>query len=415
MLEYIKYRQKQLEKKWAEAAELEAEEEAERVAIMEAEARKQEEIAARKTLLLEKQEAKRLRQKHIQRKEKLEEQKWDKQVDTLLAQIKDRFQKDNKLEEIRLIIQNREPSLQELDWDSWLSNPLNQKLADLDLEHAMEMYERDNLMAKRRRRGHGKKKYSLHNYSLTFTGDSGADAAEDYVTTDFNPDDYDLNLGCTVSYWVRPDEIGNTRFAFGRKHSNSERFTFGINTGKAIFIGVGANRMRSSWATMGVDTSLLASDGNIKTDGTWYHFAVTYADRESTSEGSTARKVYLNGELIQEANINWSSTGGGTAGMYFGGRNLTGNYNNGWACGLDEVAIYDTAKDSDWVASVYNNSTNYDHTGESGLVGYWKFDHGSGTTVKDHSGNGNHGTFGAISGNTTAYPTWKYHGLKLFR
>jgi len=415
MLEYIKYRQKQLEKKWAEAAELEAEEEAERVAIMEAEARKQEEIAARKTLLLEKQEAKRLRQKHIQRKENIEEQKWDKQVDTLLAQIKERFQKDNKLEEIRVIIQNREPSLQELDWASWLSNPLNQKLADLDLEHAMEMYERDNLMAKRRRRGHGKKKYSLHNYSLTFTGDSGADAAEDYVTTDFNPDDYDLNLGCTVSYWVRPDEIGNTRFAFGRKHSNSERFTFGINTGKAIFIGVGANRMRSSWATMGVDTSLLASDGNIKTDGTWYHFAVTYADRESTSEGSTARKVYLNGELIQEANINWSSTGGGTAGMYFGGRNLTGNYNNGWACGLDEVAIYDTAKDSDWVASVYNNSTNYDHTGESGLVGYWKFDHGSGTTVKDHSGNGNHGTFAAISGNTTAYPTWKYLGLKLFR
>ena len=28
-----------------------------------------------------------------------------------------------------------------------------------------------------------------------------------------------------------------------------------------------------------------------------------------------ARKVYLNGELIQEANINWSSTGGGTGGM----------------------------------------------------------------------------------------------------
>ena len=415
MLEYIKYRQKQLEKKWAEAAELEAEEEAERVAIMEAEARKQEEIAARKTLLLEKQEAKRLRQKHIQRKEKLEEQKWDKQVDTLLAQIKDRFQKDNKLEEIRLIIQNREPSLQELDWDSWLSNPLNQKLADLDLEHAMEMYERDNLMAKRRRRGHGKKKYSLHNYSLTFTGDSGADAAEDYVTTDFNPDDYDLNLGCTVSYWVRPDEIGNTRFAFGRKHSNSERFTFGINTGKAIFIGVGANRMRSSWASMGVDTSLLASDGNIKTDGTWYHFAVTYADRESTSEGSVARKVYLNGELIQEANINWSSTGGGTAGMYFGGRNLTGNYNNGWACGLDEVAIYDTAKDSDWVTGVYNGRTKYDHTGASNLVGYWKFNEGSGITVKDYSGNGNHGTFAAISGDTTAQPTWEKVKLSDFK
>jgi hypothetical protein len=168
---------------------------------------------------------------------------------------------------------------------------------------------------------------------------------------------------------------------------------------------------------MGVDSSLLDEDGtDLKTDGTWYHFAVTYADRESTSEGGVARNVYLNGVLIKTQNVNWNTTGGGTGGMYFGARNLTtAGYDNGWACGLDEVAIYDTAKDSDWVASVYNNSTNYDHTGESGLVGYWKFDHGSGTTVKDHSGNGNHGTFAAISGNTTAYPTWKYHGLKLFR
>ena len=123
------------------------------LAKMEAEARKQEEIAARKKLLLEQQEDERFRQKHIQRKEKLAEQKWDKQFDTLLAQIKDRRQKDDKLEEIRIIIQNREPSLQELDWDSWLSDPLNQKLADLDFDHAMEMFKRDNLMAKRRRIG----------------------------------------------------------------------------------------------------------------------------------------------------------------------------------------------------------------------------------------------------------------------
>ena len=147
MLEYLKYRQKQWEKKWQRAAELEAEQEAKkeaaRVAKMEAEARKQEEIAARKKRLLEQQETERLRQKHIQRKEKLVEQRWDKQSDTLLAQIKDRFQKDDKLEEIRIIIQNREPSLQELDWASWLSDPLNQKLADLDFDYAMEMFKRE--------------------------------------------------------------------------------------------------------------------------------------------------------------------------------------------------------------------------------------------------------------------------------
>ena len=72
-MDYIKHRQRQWQKKWQREADLEAKKEAERVAIIEEEARKQEEIVARKKLLLEQQEAERLRQKHIQVKEKLAE------------------------------------------------------------------------------------------------------------------------------------------------------------------------------------------------------------------------------------------------------------------------------------------------------------------------------------------------------
>jgi len=346
----------------------------------------------------------------------------------LLAQIKDRLQKDDKLEEIRIIIQNREASLQKLDWVSWLADPLNQKLADLDFDYAMEMFKRDNLLAKRRHRTRGKGRKTYPNYALVFTGDTGASAADDYVTTNFNPDDYDLNLGFTVSYWVRPDEVGTHMFAFGRKYSNSERFTFGIDSTARMYAGVGGVKMTCTWDTNCDANSSgqtaaqlfpdLFDDGDLKT-GNWLHFAVTYADRESTSEGSVARKVYLNGELIQEANINWNTTGGSFTndGMYFGGRNLrtsgAARYNNGWACAIDQVAIFDTAKDASWVTSVYNTDRNkLDLSGQSGLVGYWKFDEGSGTTVKDHSGNGNHGTFAAISGDTTAYPTWEKQGLR---
>jgi len=417
----MKRKQKQLERKKRRAAELEAKKEAARVAKMEAEAREQEEIAARKKLLLEQQKDERFRQKYIQRKEKLAEQKWDKQFDTLLAQIKDRSQKDNKLKEIRIIIQNREPSLQKLDWDSWLSDPLNQKLADLDYDHAMEMFKRDNLMAKRRwrsrphpPRGHSRK--ISPNYSLTFDRTN-----EEYVTTGFNPDDYDLNLGFTVSYWVRPDEVGTNRFAFGRKHSNSERFVFGISQPNKIYIGVGPVKMLGTWGGNLDDNpsgltaaelfpNLFTTPHDSNSDlipGTWMHFAVTYEDRESAS-GKVPRKVYLNGQLIQEANINWSDTGGSTGGMYFGARNLTTvGYNYGWSCGLDEVAIFNGERDSGWVSETYNNGTPTDLQGQSGLVGYWKFNEGRGTTVKDYSGNGNHGTFGTISGDTTAYPTWK--------
>jgi hypothetical protein len=93
--------------------------------------------------------------------------------------------------------------------------------------------------------------------------------------------------------------------------------------------------------------------------------------------------------------------------MYFGARNLTTvGYNYGMACGLSDVAIFNEEKDSDWVTSAYNNGTPVNLQYQSGLVGYWKFREGTGTTVKDYSGNGNHGTFGAISGDTTAHPTW---------
>jgi len=225
-------------------------------------------------------------------------------------------------------------------------------------------------------------------------------------------------LGFTVSYWVRPDEVGNTMFAFGRKHASNQRFTFGINRQRQSYFGIGKNKLTTSWVNMDtpVEESLLVASGiywNLKTDGTWYHMAVTYDDRSDTSSG-TDRKIYVNGVLRHTNSINWSSTGGSTGGMYFGARNNADSWNNGWACALSEVAIFNTAKDADWVENVYNTNgpqrprtrRKFDLRNQSGLVGYWKFNEGSGTTVRDHSGNGNHATFGAISGGTTAYPTW---------
>ena len=70
-------------------------------------------------------------------------------------------------------------------------------------------------------------------------------------------------------------------------------------------------------------------------------------------------------------------------------------YNNGNACGLDEIAIYSEEKDAAWAASVYSGSTGYDHnaSGGDGLVAYWKLNRGGGTTVKDHGPYGWDGTF----------------------
>ena len=338
--------------------------------------------------------------------------KYKGNIKTILGEIK---VVDTKIISMLTTIGRKKQGNQKLTWKGWLTIPENRYLYEInesvakDVYNATTEYIRRNFEDRKISRGGGA--VTEKNYSLTFSGNAGGGSLNNHVTTDFNPDTYNLNLGFTVSYWVRPDEVGNTMFAFGRKHANNQRFTFGINRKRQSFFGIGSNTGVKAWVNMDtpVEESLLVQDGsywNLKTDGTWYHIVVTYDDRSDTSS-STARKVYVNGVLRQTDNFNWSNTGGSTDGMIFGGRRTSGNqYDNGWACGLQDVAIFNTAKDSDWVANVYRGKSETDLSGESGIVGYWRFNEGSGTTAYDSSGNGNHGTLTAESGDTTDYPTW---------
>jgi len=395
----MKRKQKQLEKKWAKEAKLEAEKEAQRVAKIKAEADAQKEIAARKKFFLEQQENKRLRQKFIQKKQKLQEQKWNEQVDTLLAKV-DRLQQESEiLEQIRVIIKKREPSLQELDWNSWLSDPLNLELADLDYERAMEMFKRDNLMAKRRHGTRGKSKKVTPKYALVFSGDR-AGATDSYATTTFDPDTYELWNGFTISFWVRPDEAMNqTSVILGSKNNSPEsRFKFGIHSNGNINVGIGGTNVTGINNPMEV--------------GKWYNWVITYTGDD---KGSGERKVrmWINNDprMTSNTNTRWANQTSART-IYFGGRNTDGSYSQGFACALTNVAIYNVCKDSDgaFANEVYNNGIKHNYTGDDDLVGYWSFSEGSGITIADTSGNGNNGTFGAISGQTTAYPTWEFIG-----
>jgi len=395
-IEYMRRKQKQLERKWAKEAELEAEKEAQRVAKIEAELREQEEIIARKKLLMEQRENERIHQRYIKRKQKIADQKWDKQFDVLMTQIKNRHQKDDKLEEIRIIIQNREPSLQELDWDSWLSDPLNQRLADLDFDHAMEMFKRDNLLAARRKPTRGKSRKVTPKYALVFSGDRSG-ATDSYATTTFDPDTYELWNGFTISFWVRPDErMNQTSVILGSKNNSPEsRFKFGIHSNGNINVAIGGTNVTGINNPMEV--------------GEWYNWVITYTGDD---KGAGERKVrmWINNDprMTSNTNTRWANQTAART-IYFGGRNTDGSYTQGFACALTNVAIYNVCKDSDgtFANEVYNNGIKHNYTGDDDLVGYWRFSEGSGNTIADTSGNGNNGTFGAISGQTTAEPIWE--------
>ena len=339
----------------------------------------------------------------------------------------DKIKKMNIVDSTKLIPTLMEVSRQKqgnvkLDWMSWLEIPESNYLFQINESLAKKIFQENNIIIDKNRyslRGRkgraGDAPTVVKNYILSFTGDTNVSTRRgDLVATDFNPDTFDLpNVGFTISYWVRPDELGADMFAIGRKAHNNERFTFGISRKNKGYFGVGANQSERAWSTMldeaGMDkaTHLVqdTDDEWILVVGRWYHFAVTYAGTNAGTN-NMLRKVYMNGQQIwgtgvsdptYKGNIAWSQTGTEMSkGLSFGMRAVRGSggtasYNNGWACGLDEVAIYDEQKDSDFIANVYNGKTNYDHTGKSGLVGYWKFNEGGGTTVKDLSGNGNHG------------------------
>jgi hypothetical protein len=290
----------------------------------------------------------------------------------------------------------RKQGNQQLTWVNWLKIPENKYLFQVNESIAKSVYNSTNKnihmklgrMVKRPPRGGGAPIEFKNDFSLTFTGNTAASGTSDYVSTAFDPDDYSLNEGFTFSYWVRPDELGNTMM-FGRKPANSQRFQFGIQSATHMFIGVGSKRIRTN-APHGMVT------------GTWYHWAITYVGQ---SNGKTL-KVYKDGDLMAldaegatSALATWSATGGDSP-IYFGGYNIPAGYTAGWACGLDEVAIFDEVKS---IGTLYTGAKPSDLKDESGLVGYWRFEEGSGTTVEDLSGNGNHGTLTTAD---TGLPAW---------
>ena len=317
--------------------------------------------------------------------------KYKGKIKTILGEIK---VVDTKIISMLTSIGRKKQSNQRLTWDGWLTIPENKYLYAVNEGIAKGVFGETNILIDRineETRGSGGQTTKFNNYSLTFDRTN-----EEYVTTDFDPDTYELNKGFTVSYWVRPDEQGGTMAALGRRAGTKEKFFFGISktAQNRIWVGVGQ--------TSTTNNAGITYPG--MNNGEWYHWVITY-NGDSSTGGNNARKIYMDGDLIFNSNVRWDDTNntGGGENIYFGARNNNGNYTKGWTCGLDEVAIFDEEKDSDWISSTYNGGTPTDLQSESGLVGYWRFEEGLGTTVSDLSGNGNDGT---LTTNNTGLPIW---------
>jgi hypothetical protein len=135
--------------------------------------------------------------------------------------------------------------------------------------------------------------------------------------------------------------------------------------------------------------------------GTWYMVTCTY--------DGTSLKVYLNGAL--DSTTTTSATPiTGSSNLFIGSGSTNGDVAASWFDGtLDDVRVYNIALSASQILALYKATaptplpcTPIDSIVPQGLVGWWTFDAGSGTTAADSSGLGNTGTLNGSPAWTTA-------------
>ena len=129
----------------------------------------------------------------------------------------------------------------------------------------------------------------------------------------------------------------------------------------------------------------------------WHHIVGTYDNQYA--------KLYIDGNLVDIVD-NGSNVGiryGSDINLFLGAEpidanNSTSLYFDGF---INDVSIFDTALNQ---SEIQANMSSELTGNETGLVGYWNFDEGTGSTLTDQTSNGNDGTItGAAWSNDVAY------------
>jgi len=176
----------------------------------------------------------------------------------------------------------------------------------------------------------------------------------------------------TISAWIKPNSVSWYRWIASKNYLYE--YTLGMSNSELRFYhGDGANYYAAN------------SSGAGLTAGRWSYVSVT---RDITQQKV---KFYVDGKYISE--WNYTNT------IATSGNNLkigTRHDNYSWFNGLiDELRIYSRALSVEEIQYQFNHG---------GPVGYWKFDEGSGTNLRDTSGN----NFDATTTSDTVWANGKY-------
>ena len=182
----------------------------------------------------------------------------------------------------------------------------------------------------------------------------------------------------------------------------SRLMDFGSSTAVNMFLTPsfsGTNIPRFGITTSGSGSEERITSSSELNQGQWYHIAVTI--NNSTNTG----KMYIDGILVAQNNSMTLSPSslGNTTNNYFGKSQYNDPYLNGM---IDEVSVWNNALTEQEIQDNINSQLSGN---ETGLVGYWNFNEGSGSVVYDQSGSSNDGTINGATWNTDIPINKKYY------
>jgi hypothetical protein len=197
------------------------------------------------------------------------------------------------------------------------------------------------------------------------------DGTDEYASADSVTSDISTATG-TYSVWVKVKSHSANGFIMQSRNDTSNQIQ--------MFFHDVSSEIRFIYRGGGASTIVAITD-NIENDGNWHHIAATW------NTSSNRLVIYLDGVLKASSSTTLGTFSGSPSLFDIGQNTADAGFFNG---GVSNAAVFNTEVPITdlWV----ENQSPLDLSGLSGLVGYWKFNEGAGSTAFDSSGEGNNAT-----------------------
>ena len=202
-------------------------------------------------------------------------------------------------------------------------------------------------------------------YSIQLTG-------TEYVSVDGVSGDIDTTEG-SISLWTKQSSASGNGVVF-KMIADSDNYM-------QIFYHNATQQLRAIYEAGNVYRAANMTT-IIENDGAWHHILMTWSATETDSVN-----IWLDGVKQAQSQAAAGTWVGSISDADIGQNTTSGNFYKGF---IDEFSIFDRVVDISEVYLADRQPINV--TGTSGVVGYWRFEEGSGAVAIDSSGKGNEGT-----------------------